>query len=485
MENKKTLKAILITIAIYMLLSWIIVAGYFSDGKFVSTGHNQFGLLDFLLAPLNLFNYYVVTMTKRIDSYVNQVSYGNIVIAFISIGIFYGVLNKTGAYSNLVNSIKNKFKKKENILLYTTAIIYCLISSLTGLNLILFWYFPFICAVLSKLKFNKLTVFFSTIGAMLIGQLASTFNPTINGLNRVLFQTKLTTNLIPKIILLVFSLAIVIITLWLKENKKVKKEEEILLLDEDEKVSKKVKKNYYPIVIVTTVVTLILFVCMYNWYYMFGSIKVTNTYYNLYSNGIHGYKLFRNIFGISEAFGYFSGFTMSALLLLASLVISFLYKLKFDTILEGAKEGIKQMIPTVSLSIISLSIIVISLYNSNSFIYAIINNIYKLVGNKIIPGVFLSGLLHNFFINDYFALLSSLTEPLTTVFDVSKINLSLLTAQVAHGFISLITPLNVFLIAGLAYLKIPYTKWIKYAFKTLLILLILSISTLLIASLIV
>ena len=75
MENKKTLKAILITIAIYMLLSWIIVAGYFSDGKFVSTGHNQFGLLDFLLAPLNLFNYYVVTMTKRIDSYVNQVSY--------------------------------------------------------------------------------------------------------------------------------------------------------------------------------------------------------------------------------------------------------------------------------------------------------------------------------------------------------------------------------------------------------------------------
>ena len=67
MENKKTLKVILITLTIYMLLSWFIVSGYFSDGKFTSTGFNQFGLLDFLLAPFSLFNYYVVSMTKRID----------------------------------------------------------------------------------------------------------------------------------------------------------------------------------------------------------------------------------------------------------------------------------------------------------------------------------------------------------------------------------------------------------------------------------
>ena len=87
MENKKTLKVILITLTVYMLLSWFIVSGYFSDGKFTSTGFNQFGLLDFFLAPFSLFNYYVVSMTKRIDSYVNQVAYGNMILAFISIGI--------------------------------------------------------------------------------------------------------------------------------------------------------------------------------------------------------------------------------------------------------------------------------------------------------------------------------------------------------------------------------------------------------------
>ena len=218
---------------------------------------------------------------------------------------------------------------------------------------------------------------------------------------------------------------------------------------------------------------------------MFNSTKVTDAYYNLYNNSIHGYNLFRNIFGTSEAFGYFTGFTMSGLLLLASIIIGFLYKLKFNTVLEGAKEGIKQMVPTISLSIISLSLIVISLYNSNSFIYSVINSIYKVVGNKLIPGVFISAVFHNFFINDYFALLSSLSDPLVNVFDANKINISLLTSQIAHGFVSLITPFNVFLIAGLAYLKIPYTKWIKYIAKTLIILLILSISTLLIATLIV
>lgn len=485
MENKKTLKVILITLSIYMLLSWIITSGNFDSGEYTKVGFNQFGLFDFIFAPISLFNYFVVTMSKRVDGYVNQVAYGNIIIAFITIGIFYGILNKTGAYSNLVNSLKNKFKKKKNKLLIFVAVLYFLLSSLTGLNLILFMYFPFISAVLSKLKFNKLTIFFSTIGAMLMGQIASTFNPTINGLNRVLFQTKLTANLVPKIILFILLLITLILTIYLKKDNKVKKEDEILLLDEEEKIGKKIKKNYYPIIVVSSVLTIILFVCMYNWYYMFNTTKVTNLYNNIMSSGIKDYKFVKNIFGLGESFGYFTGFTMSALLILASLIISFFYKLNLDKILEGAKKGIQEMIPTTFFAVVSLTIIVISLYNSNSFIYSIINNIYKFIGTKIIPGVFISSIVHNFFVNDYFALVSSLSGPFTTFFDLEKINLTLMTTQVAHGFISLITPFNVFLIAGLAYLKIPYTKWFKYIFKTLIVILVISISTLFITSLMV
>ena len=83
MENKKTFKVILITLLVYMLLSWVITAGAFGDEGFVSSGFNQFGIFDFFLAPINLFNYFVSSMTMNIDGYVNSFGYGNIVLAFI------------------------------------------------------------------------------------------------------------------------------------------------------------------------------------------------------------------------------------------------------------------------------------------------------------------------------------------------------------------------------------------------------------------
>lgn len=141
MKNKKTLKVLLLCICIYMLLSWFIVSGNFSNGDFASSGFNQFGLFDFLVAPFQLFNYFVVTMTKNIDGYVNQIGYGNVVIAFISIGILYGVLNKTGAYYKLVIDLKKKLKPKKDCFLLMIATIYCTISALSGLNLFCLCFF--------------------------------------------------------------------------------------------------------------------------------------------------------------------------------------------------------------------------------------------------------------------------------------------------------------------------------------------------------
>lgn len=467
MKNKKTLKVLLICITVYMLLSWFIVSGNFSNGDFASSGFNQFGLFDFLVAPFQLFNYFVVTMTKNIDGYVKQIGYGNIVIAFIRIGILYGVLNKTGAYYKMVIDFKKKLKPKKDIFLLIIATIYCTVSALSGLNLILFMFFPFVATILSKLKFNKMTTFTATIGAMLIGQIGSLYNPTINGLNRIMFQAELNSNMVSRLILFLMLLIILLAFLYLNRNKSVKKEEEILLFETDEKSN----RSYIPIIITTLVTTIILFVCMYNWYYMFNITSVTEAYNSIMSAEVKGYNFMKNIFGISESFGYWTGFSMSALLLLDSVILSFIYNLKLDKILEGAKKGFIDMLPTIFYSILSLVIIIISLNNGNSFIYSIINNIFKSAADHQIIGVFTSSLLHNFFINDYFALLSSISNPLVTVYGYDSINLSLLITQVSHGLISLITPFNVYLIAGLVYLEIPYTKWIKYIWKTLLIIL--------------
>ena len=114
MENRKTLKAMMIGLGIYMLLSWIIVAGSFANGNYSSAGFNQFGLFDFLLAPINVFNSFVTSLSQDIDGYVRQFSYGNIIVALISIAIYYGVLNQTDAYYNLVITTRNRFKNKRD-----------------------------------------------------------------------------------------------------------------------------------------------------------------------------------------------------------------------------------------------------------------------------------------------------------------------------------------------------------------------------------
>ena len=480
MKNKNIFKVLLIGITCYILLSWIMVSGNFSEGTYNSTGMSQIGLFDILLAPINLFNYFAITMTKNINGYVNQIGYCNIIVAFICIAITYGVLNKIDAYSSLINHIKDKVKKKKDVFLISIAVFYCLFSALTGLNLILFMYFPAISTILGRLKYNKFTIFLSTIGAMMVGQIGSIINPTINGLNRILFQVKLTDGLLPRVILFVMLLIIFLVFIYLKDDKEVKKEEKYLLFDYDKKITKKNNTSYYPIVISMSLLTIILTICMYNWYYMFNSTAITQSYINITSYGIHGYKFMNNIFGMSEAFGYWTGFTMSSFLILECLILSFIYRLKLEDIFDGAKKGINDMIPTIFYSIISLTIIVLSLYNNNSFIYTIINLIFKSFKSSQIFSILTAGILHNFFINDYFALLSSLSNPLNSIFGIDKINLALICTQIAHGFVSLITPFNVYLIAGLAYLNISYREWMKGIWKFILILLIVCIVVLLI-----
>lgn len=488
MENKKTFKVILIGMLIYILLSWIIVSGNFSSGSFNSKGFNQVGIFDILSAPLQLFNYFAVTMTKNIDGFVNQVAYVNIIVAFICIGIFYGVLNKTDVYHILINDIEEKVHKKKGIFLIAVASIYFLFSALTGLNLISFMFFPALSAILSKLKYNKPTIFMSTIGACILGISASILNPTINGLNRVIFGLSINDNLVTRIIYLIMLLIVLIAFLVLKRNKEVDSYESLPLIVDTElkSASKKRKKvishkSYYPIVITTIIMTVVLFVCMYNWYYIFNSSTITSAYDRVLASNINNYTFMKNIFGMSESFGYWTGFNMSLLLLLASLVISFMYRIKFNDMLDSAKEGIIQMLPTVFYSIISLSVIVISLNNNTSFVYSIINNMFKF--NNLVLGIFSASFIHNFFINDYFALLSSLSSPLLNIYGADKIGNTLFTAQVGHGLVSFITPFNVYLIAGLSFLNLSYTQWIKYVWKFLVIVFILSFVVLFITAL--
>ena len=116
----------------------------------------------------------------------------------------------------------------------------------------------------------------------------------------------------------------------------------------------------------------------------------------------------------------------------------------------------------------------------NSFIYSLINRLVSIKNQTV--GVFTSSILHNLFINDYFALLTSLGNTFNKVYGTENLNMTLLLTQLGHGLASIVTPFNVYLIAGLSYLNVSYTGWLKHIWKLLLIIIVLIIIVLCILS---
>ena len=108
------------------------------------------------------------------------------------------------------------------------------------------------------------------------------------------------------------------------------------------------------------------------------------------------------------------------------------------------------------------------------------NNLFKIFDGNIIGSIFTTSFLHDIFVNDYFAYLSVVLEPMSS--KITNMNLALIASQVGHGLASLITPFNFILITGLSYLKIPYTKWIKYILKVFILIVIILVILLIIFS---
>ena len=96
MKKHNTVKVVLITMVVLMLLTWILPAAYFQS-SYVSQGRVQMGLFDLFTYPVTAISYF-----------------GFIALFVLVIGGFYGVLYRTGAYRSLLDTLVKKtfFKKK-------------------------------------------------------------------------------------------------------------------------------------------------------------------------------------------------------------------------------------------------------------------------------------------------------------------------------------------------------------------------------------
>lgn len=457
MKKYDLIKILFITLLVVTVLSWIIPAGSYVNGVFKSSEvTNPIGLYDLFRLP---------TITP-----VTFIQFG---ILFLGIGGFYGVLNKTGAYTKLVEKITDKFEKRQKTFLIFTIILFAVLTSVVGLPNVMFILVPFFIAVLLKLGYSKITAFAATVGAILVGQIGTTFSFSIWGFLKYAFEVKMTDLIFARIILLAIVTALFIILVkknstiegGIKKALKSKEEKEIPLYIEQEKN----KKSIVPLVIISLLAFVFLIIGLYNWYYAFEIELFGDLYESIMTFTIfEDYPLFNNLLGSVSEIGFFSNYDLVVILLISSLLIGWIYGLKLNDIFEGLGEGFKQMFRPALYSMLSCIIFAAFLNMSGTdFIYTIIDGFIG-DGDFSLAGTIGSGLVSSFVYNDFYTLATNMSG-IFGVYDANVIPVIAFVFQTMYAIVMIIAPTSIYLLAGLSYLNIPYKEWIKYIWKFLLI----------------
>ena len=466
MKKYDLLKVLGISLLVIVLMSWVIPAGYYSNGSFTSME---------TIAPIGLYD--IVRMPAI--TIATFIQYG---ILFLAIGGFYGVLNKTGVYSKLVDNVVDKWKKKREKFMIITVIAFALLSSVLGLNSVIFILVPFFVAVLLKLDYSKINALAMTVGSMLVGQIGTTLGFGTWGYLKIVFDQlgdglSMFSLILVRIVLFVIATALYVLLIIKntkevvtdkKETKKASKEnttneEEIPLYSKLDN-----KKGTMPLIIICVIIFVFFVIGVYNWTYTFNIDIFSNIYEAITTASIGGFKIFANVLGTTSEIGYWGNYDISTLLVIFSLVIGWVYSVKIKDIVDGFMDGMKQMLIPAIYGMLASIIFAAFLNLSGNFVYTIVNNFVSANEQFSLPATIGSAVITSVTYNDFYSLVSYFMG-FFSVYDANVLPIIALIFQAIYGIVMVIAPTSIFLLVGLSYLNVSYKDWVKYIWKFTLI----------------
>lgn len=488
MKKSGLFKILLLIVFAFAILSWFLKASYFDaqTGSLIALKDifTQYYGLD-LSIQIGFFDIFKLIFAAMMYFYEKF-------IFILSVGAFYGVLSKTGKYRAWIDKIAEKFKGNEKAFLITVSVVLLLISSLTNYGLLFLIIIPLLIGIVIALGYDKITAFITTFGAVILGELGSTLGYNITVAINNTLETTFKTGLGYKIGLLVFGIVFLVIYILKAKHSKVDTKEM------DELVGEKSSNKYSVvslIVVLSVIVVLLVLGCTYwsSFVKEGGTTFFEKIHNKIMATKVAKMELFKNLNGTYNsiffasnqsieanpalaAFGYWGLQEMSIILLLASLLIGRLYRIKHSDILNSMVAGVKKFLVPALLMLFTHVILLVGQYY-----YPVIAEFILNLSSK------------------FNVLLSSFTMMIGTLFnfDMQYITGNVLPQVVAHGgntkllmlmvqsiygVVSLIAPTSLMLIVGLSYLDIPYCEYIKKMWKYILILLAVVIAFLLILS---
>ncbi len=206
MKKHSVIKVVLITILVMLLLTWVFPSAVFSSA-YTDQGRMQMGLFDLFNYPLTALSYF-----------------GYIALFVVLIGGFYGILYKIPAYRTFLDRIVAKFVGKEKFVVSVMIILLAALTSVCGLQIGMFVFFPFLAAIILLMGYDKITVALTLVGGTAVGLAGTTYAyANISGLIENLSLTN-TYQLGVRVIILLAGIVIVIFNTILHMNKVGKKD---------------------------------------------------------------------------------------------------------------------------------------------------------------------------------------------------------------------------------------------------------------------
>lgn len=465
MKKHNTLKVVIITLLLFALLTWILPCATYQT-EYTELGRYQVGLFDILSYQSTVFGYF-----------------GYVALFVLVVGGFYGVLYKTGAYRRMLDSLVKKFKGKEVICLVVIMALFAFLTSFAGLQLALLMLFPFVISLVLMMGYNKSTAIAVTAGSVAVGLMGTTFSYNTTQVLQQYLSVELTDLIWAKVILLVLGVALLALFV-LKFGKKAstkKADDKEEFIPEEVKTTKgkekdkdkKHKVKVWPLVLILDLILLVTILGFIPWNGAFGITLFDDVTTAITEFELFGFPIFGKILGAVSPFGYWTLVELVTLMLLAIIILKFVYKIKWDDVFEGFGKGVRRALVPALIVILIYTCLVLTTYDP-----------YQLVIYKFILGltkgfnIFTTGLvvvISSIFNGDpLYAFYSVLPYFVSVVTDTNNYQLIAVIFQSLYGIVTLVAPTSIPLMATLAYTNTSYKDWFKYIWKLLVALLVLA-----------
>ncbi len=520
MKKHSVIKVVLITLLLFMLLTWIFPAAVFS-GEYAEQGRVQMGLFDLFSYPLASLSYF-----------------GYIGLFLVLVGGFYGILYKIPAYRSFLDRLVKKVSGKEKVVLAVIMILFAVLTSICGLQIGLAVFVPFVVSLILLMGYDKVVAALTTVGSICVGLAGTTY--AYNNISLILSSLSLDLDfeigirfviLVLGLILLMFNVFMYIKKdktkkggkLEKKSIKKVEVEEEVIevskkgngkkvetskaaktsktksstkkgktsknnnkaaLKDDDiivvkESVSLDETEGYvptvvnkkhkvWPFVVGFLLLFILLVLAFIPWgEYGFGVKFFTELTDNAQKFELFGFPIFAKLLGTVNAFGEWSITDMILPLGILVLIFALIYKVKINDIFDGFANGAKKAIgPAFVVLLIYTILVTVTYHPFQLVIYKTILGFSK--GFNIATTSLVAMLSSLFNADSSYAFSSVLPYYMSVVTNSDNYTIVGVMFQSLYGFTMLIAPTSVVLMTVLSYLKVSYKEWLKNAWKFLL-----------------